>query len=97
WSDANRETRIIDDRRSDVESVAMKPYPSVMAYTVNRDGFSEIYLRKIETDGKPLISTFAAKAEAVKLPGRGIVSGLTFSKDESKLAFSFSSSTQNGD
>jgi hypothetical protein len=49
WSDANREVRILDDQKWDVSSVEMTDYPSVMAYTVNRDGFSELYLRKIET------------------------------------------------
>ena len=97
WSDANRETRIIDDQKWDVGGIAMDDYPSHMAYTVNRDGFSELYLRKVETGGKPLISTISAKGEIVKLPAQGIVSGLTFSKDESKLAFSFSSATKNGD
>ncbi len=97
WSDANRETRIIDDQKWDVGSVAMNDYPSVMAYTVNRDGFSELYLRKIETDGKPLISVVDSKAEPIKLPAQGIVGGLTFNKDQTKLAFTFNSATQNGD
>jgi dipeptidyl aminopeptidase/acylaminoacyl peptidase len=54
-------------------------------------------LRKIETGGKPLISTIDAKSEKVALPGQGIVGGMTVSKDQTKLAFSFSSPTQNGD
>ena len=37
------------------------------------------------------------QAVEVKLPAQGIVGGTAFSKDGSKLAFSFSSSTQNGD
>jgi dipeptidyl aminopeptidase/acylaminoacyl peptidase len=97
WSESNRETRIIDDQKWDVGGVAMNHYPSVMAYTVNREGFSEIYLRKVETGGKPLISSISTKAEPVKLPAQGIAGGLTFSKDQSKLAFSFSSSKQNSD
>jgi dipeptidyl aminopeptidase/acylaminoacyl peptidase len=97
WSESNREVRIIDDQKWDVGGVAMNHYPRVMAYTVNREGFSEIYLRKIETGGKPLISTISLKAETVKLPAQGIAGGLTFSKDQSKLAFSFSSSKQNSD
>lgn len=96
WSEANREVKIIEDQKWDIGSVAMNDYPSVMAYTVNRDGFSELYIRKIETSGKPLISTISAKAEMVKLPAQGIVGGLTFSKDQSKLAFTFNSATQNG-
>ena len=97
WSDTNRETRIFDDQKWDVGGVAMNDYPSRIAYTVNRDGFSELYIRQVETGGKPLISTISAKAEMVKLPAQGIVGGLTFSKDESKLAFTFNSATQNGD
>lgn len=97
WSEANREVKIIDDQKWDIGGIAMNDYPSVMAYTVNRDGFSELYIRKVETGGKPLISTISAKAEMVKLPAQGIVGGLTFSKDESKIAFTFNSATQNGD
>jgi dipeptidyl aminopeptidase/acylaminoacyl peptidase len=70
----------------------------MIAYTVNREGFSEIWLRQIETGGKPLIATVAKTAERIDtLPERGIVGGLTLSKDQSKLAFSFSSSKYNGD
>lgn len=97
WSDANREVTFIDDAKWDVSGVAMTVYPSVMAYTINNDGFSELYLRKIETGGKPLISTFATKAEKVALPAQGIVGGMTFSKDQSKLAFNFVSPRHNSD
>jgi dipeptidyl aminopeptidase/acylaminoacyl peptidase len=97
WSEANRETRIIDDQKWDVGGVAMTAYPSVMAYTVNREGYAELFLRRIETGGKPLISTISAKAEKVVLPAQGIVGGLAFSKDQSKLALSFSSATRNSD
>lgn len=97
WSETNRETRIIDDQKWDVGGVTISDGHGLMAYTVNRDGFSELYLRSIETGGKPLISNVSAKAEMVKLPAQGIVSGVTISDDETKLAFSFSSATQNGD
>jgi dipeptidyl aminopeptidase/acylaminoacyl peptidase len=97
WSDANRETQIIDHANWDVSEVEMNDNGGVIAYVLNRDGFSELYLRKYETDGKPLITVVDKKAEAVKLPAQGIVSGLTLSKDESKLAFSFSSANRNSD
>jgi len=97
WSDTNREVSIIDDAKWDVDNVTMNQYGSEIAYTLNREGFSELYLRKYETDGKPLITVVDKKAEMVKLPARGIVGGLTFDKDQSQLAFSFSSATQNGD
>ncbi|HUR97241.1 MAG TPA: S9 family peptidase [Pyrinomonadaceae bacterium] len=98
WSAANRETKIVHEAAWDVSGVEMQPYGGVIAYTVNREGFSEIWLRKIETGGKPLISTISKTAERIDtLPERGTVGGMTLSKDQSKLAFSFSSSKYNGD
>ncbi|MCC7308856.1 MAG: S9 family peptidase [Acidobacteria bacterium] len=97
WSDTNRETRIIDDQKWDTGGVTMSNGKGIMAYTVNRDGFSELYVRKIETGGKPLISTVGPKMEPVRLPDHGIVGGLTFSGDATKLAFSFSSSVYPSD
>src|SRR6185369_7211821 len=95
WSEGNRELRILDETNWDVGGIQMNPYPSVIAYTLNREGFSELYLRKVETDGKPLITVVDKTAEMVKLPAQGIVGNLAFSKDQDKLVFSFSSSTQN--
>lgn len=97
WSEANRSIEIVDGPNWDVEGVTLNANDSIMAYTVNNNGFSELFLRKIETGGKPLISTVDKQAVQVKLPAQGIVGGTAFSKDGSKLAFSFSSSTQNGD
>lgn len=97
WSDANRTVKIIDETNWDIGGIEMQTYASHIAYTVNREGFSDLYLRKTETDGKPLITTIDAKAEKVQLPAQGIVGGLTFSQDESKLAFTFSSAKYNTD
>lgn len=97
WSQANLETSIIDDAKWDVGDVEMDTLGSRIAYTVNREGFSELYLRKMETGGKPLITTVSRVAETIKLPARGIVSGLNLDTAETKLAFSFSSSTSSGE
>lgn len=98
WSEANRETRIIDDQKWDVGGVTIGDGNGMMAYTVNRDGFSELYIRKIETGGKPLISNVSENAFAVlNIPAEGIVGGLTFSQDQTKLAFTFNSSLHNND
>jgi dipeptidyl aminopeptidase/acylaminoacyl peptidase len=98
WSDANRETAVIDGRSWDIDGVALTDNASMVAYTVNDDGYSQIYLRKIETDGKPLISVIDRKPlPAVQMPGKGIAGGVTFSRDGSKLAYSFSSPTRNSD
>ncbi|HEX8249677.1 MAG TPA: S9 family peptidase [Pyrinomonadaceae bacterium] len=79
----------------DTEGIEVSPRGDLLAYTVNREGFSELNLRKIETGGKPLVSNLNFKNEIVKLPARGVVSGLTFSGDGSKLAFTFSSAKNN--
>lgn len=97
WSAANLESRVIDDAKWDVSDVEMDPSGSRIAYTVNREGFSELYLRKFETGGKPLITVFDKAAEQIKLPAQGIVSGINVDKAETKLAFSFSSARNNGD
>jgi dipeptidyl aminopeptidase/acylaminoacyl peptidase len=93
WSDANRETQILDNTAWDIGGVEMNDYGSIIAYTINSDGFSELYLRKYETGGKPLITTVEKNSEMIKLPEPGIIGGMTFSKDQSKLAFSFNSAT----
>ena len=97
WSDANREVDVLDDAKWDVSDIAMNDSGSTIAYVLNRDGFSELYLRKYETDGKPLITVVDKTSQKVALPTQGIIVGLTLSKDESKIAFSFSSATQNSD
>jgi dipeptidyl aminopeptidase/acylaminoacyl peptidase len=97
WSEANRELQIIDDTSWDIDDIEMQTYRSNIAYTVNREGFSELYLRKYQTNGKPLISVIDNKAEQVKLPAKGVVGGLNLSEDGKKLAFTFNSAKNNGD
>ncbi len=95
WSPANLEMSMIDDAAWDIGGVEMPAYGNKMAYTVNREGFSELYLRKYETGGKPLITTIEKTAEMVKLPDKGIVNGISFDHDQDKLAFAFSSPSRN--
>lgn len=97
WSDKNREVAIVDDTKWDVSDVEMNDNGNKITYTINRDGFSELYIRGYETNGKPLISVIDKETEQIKLPGKGIVGGLRFSSDQNKIAFSFSSATRNGD
>lgn len=97
WSDDNRLSTVIDAPAWDVTDVEMNTYGSNMAYTVNRDGFSELYVRKYETDGKPLITVFEQRSQQIKLPAQGIVGGVDIDDAQTKIAFSFSSATQNSD
>jgi dipeptidyl aminopeptidase/acylaminoacyl peptidase len=97
WSAANRVVETIFTPNWDIGGVTMNDDSTNFAYTVNNDGFSELYTRRIDTGGKPRTSKIAIRPGSVPLPGKGVVGGVTFSKDGSRLAFSFASPTQNGD
>jgi dipeptidyl aminopeptidase/acylaminoacyl peptidase len=96
---------IIDDTEWDLNSFEMTPDGGLIAYTINRNGYSELYLRRLDTNGKPLITVVGAKEAPIKLPAKGIVGGLTFSRDMtgeaardgSKLALVFNSSRNPSD
>jgi len=98
WSEGNRETKFITDvTPGDVSGLTLSENAGFAAYTINDEGYSRLFIRRIDTGGKPLISNVAIRPEQLEMPGKGIISGVTFSADASKLAFSFSSPTQNGD
>ena len=102
---ASKRVDIIDNTNWDLESLEVSPDGGLLAYTINRDGFNELYVRRLDTDGKPLITVIGPKETPVALPGKGIVSGLEFSRDMSgeayrtgnKLAFTFSGSSYPSD
>jgi dipeptidyl aminopeptidase/acylaminoacyl peptidase len=98
-SDTENTLRFVDSAPADrdVEDIEVSPRGNIFAYTVNREGFSELNLRKIEVDGKPLISNLNFRSERVMLPAEGMVSGLTFSHDGRYLAFTFNSANHNSD
>jgi dipeptidyl aminopeptidase/acylaminoacyl peptidase len=81
----------------DTEGIAFPESGSRFAYTLNREGFSELHLRKFEVDGKPLITQILPDDEIVKLPAEGVVSGLNFSENGKFLAFTFNSAKNNSD
>lgn len=89
--------RVIDNTNWDLDATQISPRGNLFAYTINNEGFSELYLRKIDTGGKPLFSNLDAKTESIKLPAKGIIGGLEFSDEGKKLAFSFSSAKYNSD
>ncbi|HMS10380.1 MAG TPA: hypothetical protein PKE66_12900, partial [Pyrinomonadaceae bacterium] len=97
WSASNLETSVVYGPNWDVGGVTLSNDSRKLAYSVNNDGFSELYIRSIENGGKPLVSKVSSKADQIDLPGRGIVGGTRFSGDGTKLVFSFSSPTNNGD
>ena len=89
--------RVIDNTNWDLDASQISPNGNYFAFTTNREGFSELNLRQIETGGKPLISTVETKTEQIALPAKGIASGLEFSDDGTKLAFTFSGAKYNTD
>jgi dipeptidyl aminopeptidase/acylaminoacyl peptidase len=82
----------LDPTPWDTDATALSTDGTLIAYTFNRDGFSELYVRPLRPDG-----TLGAKSAPVKLPGQGIVSGLEFAHDARRLAFSFSGANYNPD
>jgi dipeptidyl aminopeptidase/acylaminoacyl peptidase len=94
---ASRRVDILDDTQWDVAGIEVSANGSMLAYTVNRDGFSELYVRRLNTEGKPLITDLGPKSMPVKLPGKGILSGLSFSRDGRKLALTFDGARFNAD
>lgn len=87
-----RRVEILDDTQWDVGSTEMSDDGRMFAYTINREGFSELYLREVKADG-----TLGPKGNAVALPGKGIATNLDFSGDNRKLAFSFNGARFNTD
>jgi dipeptidyl aminopeptidase/acylaminoacyl peptidase len=88
----SKRVEILDDTQWDLAATALSDDGRMFAYTINRDGFNDLYVREIKADG-----TLGSKTEAVKLPGQGIVGGLEFSRDNSRLAFTFSGARYNAD
>jgi dipeptidyl aminopeptidase/acylaminoacyl peptidase len=89
---SNKSVEILDDTQWDLASTAISDDGRMFAYTINRDGFSELHIRELGADGK-----LSAKSETVKLPGKGLAGSLDFSKDNSKLVLTFNSARYNSD
>ncbi len=79
----------LDSTNWDLDAAALSKDGKTFAYTINRDGFSELYIVDAKSIGR--------KSQAVRLPAQGILGGLDFSKDGNKLAFIFSSAKYNAD
>lgn len=88
----SKRVEILDDTQWDLAATAISDDGRMFAYTINRDGFNDLYVREVKADG-----TLGGKTEAVKLPGQGVVGGLEFSRDNGKLAFTFSGARYNPD
>ncbi len=83
-----------------VESLTISSQNNGFAYTKNREGFSELYVADAraykEQNGKMIVGV-PKYVEQIALPGKGVVGGLTFSQDQTKIAFTFSGAKYNSD
>lgn len=84
-----RKVQTLQNAGWDLNASAFSHDSKMFAYTLNREGFSELYFLPAKDLGK--------KGEAVKLPAQGIVGGLQFSRDNGRLVFTFVSSKYNSD
>src|SRR5688572_22458791 len=94
---ATKRVDILDDTQWDIAGIEVSDNGGMLAYTLNREGFSELYVRRLNTDGKPLITALGPKGVPVNLPGKGVVGGLSFSRDGRKLALVFNGARFNPD
>jgi dipeptidyl aminopeptidase/acylaminoacyl peptidase len=76
----------------DTDASEMSADGRLLAYALNRDGFSELYVRRLNDAG-----VAEGKDTPVELPGKGVVGGLEFSRDGRKLAFTFAGARFNSD
>lgn len=81
------EKRVVAEHDWDVQAMALSPDGSVIAYTTNEGGISEIYI----ING----------ATGERLPGPdlpvGLIGGITFSPDGNRIGFTHSSAASPGD
>ncbi len=77
----------------DLDATAISPDDKSFAYTINREGFSQLYISTIEKKPNPNANfNLNLNSQLTELPTSGVVGGLEFSKDGGKLAFTLSSS-----
>ncbi len=90
-----------DEAKWDLDATAISRDGQTFANTNNTEGFSELFIRALMPAQTAVnfqkMSAKRTQVKSIPLPAKGIVGGLEFSKDASKLAFTFSSAKYNGD
>lgn len=84
-----KKIQMLNNMNWDTDATAISPDGKMFANTYNREGFSELFFTETKN--------ISLKSTPVQLPAKGIVGGLEFSKDNSQLAFTFSSARHNTD
>ena len=85
---ATKKLEPISKTNWDLDATAVSDDGKTFAYTINTEGYSQLYVALTATPNKEV---------SFELPAKGIVGGLDFSKDGTKLAFSFVSPKHNAD
>lgn len=84
-----KKIQMLNNANWDTDATTVSHDGTMFANTNNREGFSELFFTETKNA--------ALKATPIQLPAKGSVGGLEFSKDNSQLAFTFSSAKHNGD
>lgn len=84
-----KKIQMLNNANWDTDSTTVSHDGTMFAQTHNREGFSELFFTETKNA--------ALKATPIQLPAKGSVGGLEFSRDNSQLAFTFSSAKNNGD
>ncbi|HEX8350590.1 MAG TPA: prolyl oligopeptidase family serine peptidase [Hymenobacter sp.] len=83
----NKQTPLAPGLNWDISDLDLALQGDLLAFTVNADGYGELYL----------LNTKTRKYEPVKSVPRGIIGGLKFSPDGRQLAYTFSDARTAGD
>lgn len=88
----NRRLEIVDETPWDVDASKLSVDGRLFAYTLNREGMSELFVRRVAPDG-----TLDKKPTPIPLPGKGVAGSLRFTRDNSKLVFGFDGASRTTD
>ncbi|MCA1622934.1 MAG: S9 family peptidase [Acidobacteria bacterium] len=91
-----KKVSICGNENWDLDAIEISKSGDTNAWTINKEGFSELYIKKMPFTKDRRSGELPAPSQ-VKLPAQGVVGGLNFSQDGSKLAFTFNSAKYNSD
>jgi dipeptidyl aminopeptidase/acylaminoacyl peptidase len=78
-----KDVRMFNNMNWDIDATTISDDKTMFAYTLNREGFSELFVGETKT--------IQAKSTPIKIDTKGVIGGLQFSKDKLRLFFTFNS------
>lgn len=82
---ATKKAHVFSNATWDTDATAISGDKTMFAYTLNRDGFSELFVAETKS--------IQFKSTPIKLPAQGVIGGLQFAKGNMQLFFTFNSAT----